>query len=217
MASVEDCRQDSFLSQVERVRREIEIHFHRAHELLQRREAELLAELERLAYEYSGDGITQQMEELFISKEALRDSLKANENKAIFEGSAAPIDVRIKDLKTELQTTKDTYGSVALEWEVGLEQKLSVAGQIRLIAKKEFTRDYIKIAAPIAVFGKHDNDNSAPGAYCRPNRMAIHPKNNNIYICDFYNNRVQVFNRSFEFVFQFGERMNNPVGMYRNE
>ena len=62
MASAYGAREDSFLSQVERVRREIETHFQRAHKLLQRREAELLAELERLAYEYSGEGITQQME-----------------------------------------------------------------------------------------------------------------------------------------------------------
>ena len=116
-----------------------------------------MAELERLAYEYSGDGITQQMEELSISKEALRDSLKANENKAIFEESAALIDVRIKELETKLQTIKDTYVSVSLEWEVELEHKLSVAGELRLIAKKELTRDYRKITDPIAVFGKHDS------------------------------------------------------------
>ena len=73
MATTDGAREDSFLSQVERVRREIETHFQRAHELLQQREAELLAELERLACEYSGDGISQQMEELSISKEALRE------------------------------------------------------------------------------------------------------------------------------------------------
>ena len=37
-----------FLSQVERVRREIETHFQRAHELLQEREADLLAELQEM-------------------------------------------------------------------------------------------------------------------------------------------------------------------------
>ena len=73
MASADIAEEDIFLSQVERVRREIETHFQRAHEQLQQREAELLAELERLAYEYSGEGITQQMKELSFSKQALRE------------------------------------------------------------------------------------------------------------------------------------------------
>ena len=64
MASAYGAREYRFLAQVVRVRREIETHFQRAHELLQRREAELLAELQRLAYEYSGDRISQQMKEL---------------------------------------------------------------------------------------------------------------------------------------------------------
>ena len=214
MAKADGAREDSFLSQVEIVSREIEIHFQRVHELLQKREAELLAELERLAYEYLGDRTIQQMSELSISKEALRDSLRANENKAIFEESAALIDARIKELETKLQTTKDTYGSVSLEWEVELEQKLSVAGEIRLIAKNEMPRDYRKIESPITVFGEHDNNkDSSLGVFRFPNHMAIHPETDDIYICDAGNNRVQVFNQSFEFTSQFSKGMNWPVGM----
>ena len=214
MARADGSGGDIFLSQVDVVRREIETRFQRAHELLQKRKAKLLAEIERLAYEYSGDGITQQMNELSISKEALRDSLKANENKAIFEESATLIDARIKELETLLQTTKDTYGRVALEWDVELEQKLTVAGEIRLIAKKELTRDYRKIGAPIAVFGEHDNNkDSSLGVFRFPNHMAIHPETDDIYICDSGNNRVQVFNQSFEFTSQFSRGMNWPVGM----
>ena len=43
--------------------------------------------------------------------------------------------------------------------------------------------------------------------------MAINTVNNDIYICDGGNNRVQVFNKSFEFSFQFSEGVNNPVGI----
>ena len=116
-------------------------------------------------------------------------------------------------METNLQTTKDTYESVALEWEVELEQKLSVPGELRLIAKKELTRDYRKITDPIAVFGKHDSNYSAPRLFSFPNHMAIHTENNDIYICDGGNDRVQVFNKSFEFVSQFGKRMNVPFGI----
>ena len=46
-----------------------------------------------------------------------------------------------------------------------------------------------------------------------PNHMAINTLSTDIYICDGGNNRVQVFNKSFEFSFQFSEGMNNPVGI----
>ena len=71
----------SFLSHVERVRSEIKTKFLRAHRILQAREGDLLAELQRLVDEYTGDGITQQITELSESKDALRKSLKINENK----------------------------------------------------------------------------------------------------------------------------------------
>ena len=212
MASTYSVEEDSFLFQVEKVRREIETRFEIAHNLLQQREAELLAELERLAYEYSGDGITQQIEELSISKEALRDSHKANENKAMFEESAALIDARIKALETKLQNIKDTYLSVSLEWEVELELKLSLAGEIQL-RRKEITRDYREIGAPIAVFGKHIVFLNSPGIFRSPYHVVIHTESKYICICDGRNNRVQVFNKSFEFVSEFSKEMVWPVGI----
>ena len=93
-----------------------------------------------------------------------------------------------------------------------LDKKLSVAGDIRLNAVKEGIRNY-EIGEPVVVFGKHSSDGSSPGVFCCPNGIAINPENNSIYICDGGNNRVQVYNKSFEFVFQFSEKMNGPLGI----
>ena len=68
--------EESFLSHVERVRSEIKTKFLRAHKILQDREADLLAELQRLVDEYTGDGITQQIKQLSVSKDALRTLLQ---------------------------------------------------------------------------------------------------------------------------------------------
>ena len=54
---------------------------------------------------------------------------------------------------------------------------------------------------------------SSPGVFCDPNGMAINPENNVIYICDPGCNRVQVYNKSFEFVFQFSDKMELPAGI----
>ena len=112
MASAYGVGEESFLSHVERVRSEIHTKFIRAHELVQAREADLLAELQRLVDEYTGEGITQRMQQLSISKVGLRDTLTDNENKEFLENQLANIDARIAELNTKLQTAKDTYKSV---------------------------------------------------------------------------------------------------------
>ena len=54
---------------------------------------------------------------------------------------------------------------------------------------------------------------SSPGVFCYPKGIAINPVDNIIYICDFWNNRVQVYSKSFEFVFQFSDKMKEPAGI----
>ena len=204
---------DRFLSRVERVRSDIQTKFLRAHRLLQAREADLLEEIQRLADEYTGEGIMLQIERLSSSKDALKDSLTENENKETLDQSLAPINARIAELEIKLQRARDTYKSVSLEWDVELEKRLSVAGEIRLNAVKEGIRDYEKIGDPIAVFGKHSKEGSSPGVFRNPSGIAINTVNNDIYICDAGNNRIQVYNKSFEFVFQFSDEMNAPNGI----
>ena len=205
--------EESFFSHVERVRNEIQTKFLRAHNILQEREADLLAELQRLVDEYAGKRITQKIKQLSVSKDALRETLTENENKEILDQSLAPIDARIKELETNLQRAKDTYKRVSLEWDVELDKKLSVAGDIRLNALKEGARDYKEIGEPVVVFGKYNEEGSSPGVFCYPAAIVINPENSSIYICDGGNNRVQVYNKSFEFVFQFSEKMGAPVGI----
>ena len=148
-----------------------------------------------------------------VSKDALRETLKGNENKLVLNQSLAPIDARIKELETKLQRAKDTYERVSLEWDVELDKKLCVAGDIRLNAVKEGIRNY-KIGEPVVVFGKCSKVmGSLPGVFGSPNGMAINPKNNSIYICDGYSDRVQVYDKSFDFVFQFSDKMVIPIGI----
>ena len=225
MASAYGVGEESFLSHVERVRSEIHTKFIRAHELLQAREADLLAELQRLVDEYTGEGITQQIKQLSTSKVALRDTLTDNENKEFLDNQLANIEARIAELITKLRTAKYSYKSVSLEWDVELEKKLSVAGEIRLNAVKEGIRDYKEIGNPVAVFGKHFREGqqsvwgnvaltlgltSSPGVFRYPNAIATNPVNNYFYICDGYYDHIQVYNKSFEFVFLFSDKMNTP-------
>ena len=97
---------DSFLSRVERVRSDIQTKFLRAHRVLQAREADLLAELQRLADEYTGEGIMLQIKRLSSSKDALRDSLTENKNKEVLDQSLAPINARIAEFRNKSPESK---------------------------------------------------------------------------------------------------------------
>ena len=211
MANV-NTEEENFFSHVVRVCKNIQTKFLRAHKILQDREADLLAELQRLVDEYTGDGITQQIKELSESKDALRKTIKGNENKEFLDQELASIDTRIALLDNKHQRAKYTYKRVSLEWDVELDKKLSVAGDIRLNVAKEEIRDYKEVGEPVVVFGKHSEEGSSPGVFCYPNGIAINHENHSIYICDGYK-RVQVYSKSYDPVFQFSDKMKTPAGI----
>ena len=219
MASTATTGGDNFLVHIERVRSEIRGKFPKAHKVLQDRESDLLAKLQRLEDEFNEDEITKQIEQLNISKDALKDTLTGNEIKDILDQNLANIDTRIDVLKQKLHIAKDTYKSVTLEWDVELVDKLSVIGDILLNSvTQEKARDYKQIYMPVFTFGKHSKyKSSPPGVFGRPTGLAIDPITNFLYICDLGKDHVQVFNKSFEFLFLFSDKMQLPVGICINQ
>ena len=214
MATADGMVEDTFLCHVESVLVEIQDKFMKAHNILQYREANLRAELQRLIDEYTGEGIVLQIKELSASKVDLRNRITLNENKDFLEKQLANSDARIAELNTKLQKAQNTFKSVSLEWDVELEKKLIVAGEIRLNAVKEAIRDYNEIGDPVAVFGKlNRQESSSTGVFCYPKGIAINPVNDSIYICDSGNHRVQVYDKSLKFVLELSENMKSPVGI----
>ena len=118
-----------------------------------------------------------------------------------------------------LQNVKDTYQSVALEWDVELEDKLSLTGDILLNGVTQTqVRDYRKILMPVSTFGKHsEHESSSLGLFRYPRGLTVDPTTDYLYICDTGNNRVQVFNKSFEFIFMFSDKMDLPNGICVNQ
>ena len=206
---------DDFLSQVTRVRSEIRDKFLKAHKVLQDREADLLSKLQELEEEFIGDVITQSIKHLSMTKDGLVTALRGNMNKDLLEKSTALIDASIVELERKFQKAKDTYKSVTLEWDVELEDKLSLTGDILLNGvTQEQARDYKKIEMPVATFGKQIKYvSSSPGVFAYPTGLTIDTTTNYLYICDNGNNRVQVFNKSFEFLSQLSDKMDAPSGI----
>ena len=71
MASARVSGENSFLSQVERVRVELRERVARAHQVLQERETALLSALQQLEDTYMGEGVDKQIDQLRIKKSKL--------------------------------------------------------------------------------------------------------------------------------------------------
>ena len=210
MASVSVLSEDRFLSKVERVREEIRRKFFRAHQVLGERETELLSELDQLEERYRGEAITEQIEDLEKLKEVELATSKVNKNKDLVMQHVSELDDRVRKLREDWEKERASMRRVELEWDAELESKLSELGAIRVSA----FRDYKEIENPVIVAGKHrENRSKSAGIFCFPRSIAIHPETNNVYVCDSGNDRVQVFTKFLQFLFEFSEKMSRPHGM----
>ena len=216
MASAELVRKgDDSLNQFDRARGEIRDKFARAHHLLQEREAVLLAEIQELEDKFHGKGIAEEIEQLSLSKGQL-ENMKGNIVKEILQQSIAQIDEKISKLKIVREKAKG-MGNVDFEWNQDLEDKLNTLGSIRVNSEKKSDKlisEYKKKGAPLGVFGKHDLKSENPGIFANPEGITVDINDTNyFYICDHGNARVQVFDRMFQFLFMFSEKMNGPCGI----
>ena len=216
MASAElVSKEDDSLNQFDRARKEIRHKFARAHHLLQERETVLLAEVQELEDKFHGRGIAEEIEQLSLSKGQL-ENMKGNIVKEILQQSIAQIDEKISKLKILREEAKG-MGNVDFECNLELESKLNTLGAIRVNSGKKSNRlisEYKKKGVPLAVFGKHDTYISkSPSLFCNPEGITVDIDTNNFYICDYGNARVQVFDRMFQFLFMFSEKMNGPCGI----
>ena len=212
MATFEAITQDSFLFHLKRVRIEVKDKFLTAHQKLQEREADLLTKLQEVEDEYTGSGISEQIGELAKSKDALANALTGNANHGFLTTSLDQVDERINELQQKLQHAKDTYKSVTLEWDFSIAADILING----VARRQAT-DYEKIDMPTITFGAHTRYGSSPGTFYCPEGIAIDPATNLLYICDRGNNRVQVFDKSFRFLFLFSEEICDPDGICINQ
>ena len=218
MASAELVRkEDDNLNQFDRARREIRDKFARAHYLLQEREAVLLAQVQELEDKFNERGIADEIEQMFLAKEHLENDLKGNKVQEFRRRSIAQIDQKISQLKILLEQ-EQLMEKVYFKWNPQFESKLSTLGALRVDSGKKsskLVREYKKKGVPLAVFGKHNctKISEEPGIFATPEGITVDIDTNLFYICDYGNARIQVFDRMFQFLFMFDEKMNGPSGI----
>ena len=208
--------EESFLSHAEKVREEIIDKFLKSHQILHEREFGLLAELDDLVASYrSGQELREQIQELNRMAETLTFDIQRNYRETVVN-SVAVLENRIRELEVSLETTETRMRRVELEWDGELEGRLREIGRIRIIGQL----DYKTKGEPVKTAFEHRPIRSTEaGVFFCPSSLTIDSLSKNIYICDSGNDRVQVFNDSLAFLFQFSEKMHGPSGIciYENQ
>ena len=202
---------DMFLSQLERVRVELRECVTRAHLMLEERESVLLSELEQLENSYKGGVVIRQIDQLRHTKEQMECNLTENGNQETLKLSVAPLNARITELESQLESTRSRLKEVELQWD-----DATLRGVLELMGSIEVSRvpDYKSKQHPVLLAGKHKEESSASrGEFQYPCSIAVHSETDNIYICDCGNNRVQVFNRSLEYLFMISKQLRSPAGI----
>ena len=215
MASAElGKKEDDNLNQFDRARREIRDKFARAHYLLQERETVLLTEVQKLEDKFRR-GIADEIEQLSLSKEHLENTLKGNNVQEFLKRTIAEIDEKISQLKNVCEKAQ-LKEDVDFEWDSQFESKLNTLGAIRVNSEKssKLINEYKKKGVPLAVFGSHsDKRSKKPGIFANPEGITEDIDTNLFYICDFSNDRIQVFDKMFRFLSSFSEKMDHPCGI----
>ena len=190
MADVNVLRTDSFLSQVERVKKEITTKFKRSHQVLEEREATLLSELDELMVRYKGEDVNQQIEELNRLKEVQLSSVRKNENREIVKRSMYVVEASMREITTNFERNIASMRRVVLKWDEYAFDKLSELGSIEV----SDVPPYEDKGNPLMVACKHSSSKStSPGVFYFPRSIAIDTETENIYICDSFCHYVQVF------------------------
>ena len=198
--------EDSFLSQVERVRVELREKVARAHQVLRERETALLSELQQIETSYRGGEVNRQVDQLLITKGEADPTITDKKNSCKTNGDTHQLDASIVE-------TRERMRRVELVWNEKLEDVLEAVGSIFVRGEPE----YKKKGNALIVAGKHSKKiSSTPGEFYFPHSIAIDSETNNIYICDGKNDRIQVFTESLEFLFTFRDKKGTPVGICIN-
>lgn len=170
---------------------EVSDHFRTLHEDLNRREAELLAEIDEIVRSTSAKVMRQ--------KENLERYLKAKQDaEEIFENNQL-IEI-LKDTIVQLQAQIDEILSdevevpeIELKW--NLNQAQECVAYVCEISQRKHPYTYRR-----STQWSLGQEGAEPGQLKSPWGLAIDPESENVYIADCVNNRVQIFDREGVYV-----------------
>ena len=186
--------EDFFLNQLDTVQDKFIKNIQECRESLDTREGEVLNELEQIKISYK---CQESVDKLYRLRKK----------------GAGGDDQNMRELKAEIDKTRSRFKDVMLEWDKNLKGTLLKTGFIRVVAVPEFKNK----EKPVIIACKHSYETSAATEVFKyPRSIAIDSFTNNIFICDYGNDRVQVFDESLKYLFKISDKLKQPFGICIN-
>ena len=196
------------ISNIESLREQIESDFDDLVRKVNERRKELLNELDEKVDELLLD--QKETDELISDYEY---ELSRNEFKSEFSKSIHEVNIKqqIQSLK-KLYYHRTTHNVIHYEWDNDVVQDFSKLGKIEL---KEV--NYHNKTTPIIQSSKRGSNSGEIDPY----GVTVDDKSNNIFVANYINNRVQVFDSNGKYLYKFGDsepgKMNRPYGIVMYE
>ena len=204
---------DSYENQISEVKREIERRFRELIECLRERERKLLNELDAMlnTFKKARDKHKQTITELEQSLKFIQDTIKSESPK------------KIQNVITEeIESKRAAFSSEFSGKRISIELDESVLGLAENLGRVVVTECSAEVSiravvgykwrrTPVLSVGGRASDEE--GLFNRPHGVAVEYKTGNIYVADFINDRVQVFDSNGKYLYKFGDKMSLPYSI----
>ena len=183
--------------QVELKKEEVKSNFHQLHGLLVVRETFLLREMEEIVIR-ARQAITEKrtnLQQLYTARESSERDLTQNQFKKLLEK-------HLRDIENEIgeEVARGVnVGWMELDWKIEqLEQSVIEVCKVVTLKERPLTRiDYSARKCPV-----WSHDGTVSGEITDPMQLAIDDKTQNIFVTDFYAERIQVFDGEGNHLYQ---------------
>ena len=214
----------SFENEISKVKNEIETRFRELINCLRERERILLNELEEIlnSYKRERDKQKQSITELETVLNFSKETFQSNDLKEIQDSIVKQLTEKRKEFESELKSRHlilDFDKTVlALAATVG---KLTVTDSTSVVPRLPVADFKGKVTPVLRVGGTYSREE---GQFYSPWGVAVHYQTGNIYVGEFSNNIVKVFDKDCKYLSKFGDRdgagkMKSPrcIAFYQNK
>ena len=197
----EDQKKTNFELELDRVREKIKARFIEFIDYFKARESEMLRELDNIQASYLIH--RNELEKINEKKTALEEMENALKGVVNISPVKDMLDNMLLQISTELNRTKTPIGPNMVSVECDRNKMLAELNNLFKLVDKVSEIDYKRKHFPLVSVCAKGN---GIGQLNHPRGITVDNETGNIYIVDQFNNCVNVFNRSGEYLFKFGDK-----------
>ena len=223
-ASIASCDKDDFEDEISKRKKEIETYFCQLMDCLRDRIEKLIKELDFIldSHKKERDKYKQSLTELEELLQFTKDKIKSENMKEIQSSIIGQLLEKRKEFESQSESKHISldFDKTILEL-AGTIGRLTVTNSTSVVSSLPVVDYEGKVTPVLSIEG---TSGGKEGQFSSPFGVAVHYQTGNIFVADYGNNRVQVFDKDGKYLYKFGDRdgagkMNAPrsIAFYQNK